>query len=191
MTAAAAALPRRPNIVRWAIVASVGSLVALGLVAGLLMRGGDSTGSSDTVVGSGKIAPAFSLPDVNDSSVQVTLPEGKPTVLYFFASWCVPCRREAPIVQSVASSRSDVTFVGVDHLDQIDDARDFMKKYGVTIRAGHDPGGDVARKYGLLGLPATVFIDADGRIASTKLGELKRKTLEERIDALVLQGSPD
>lgn len=175
---------------RWAIVVSIGSLVALVLVAGLLMRGDGSTGDS-VVAGAGKVAPSFSLPDVNDPSTQVSLPEGKPTVLYFFASWCVPCRREAPIVQSVASSRDDVTFVAVDHLDQIDDAREFMAKYGVTVKAGYDPGGDVARAYGLLGLPATVFIDADGRIASTKLGELKRKTLEERIDALVLQGSPD
>ena len=180
MVASPGAPARRPAAVKWAIAASAASFVALAVVAGLLMAGGESAVDG----GGGRTAPTFSLPDVNDPSQRVSLPEGEPTVLYFFASWCVPCRKELPVVEEVSQSRDDVAFVGVNHLDQIDDARAFMAKYGSTLRSGHDPGGDVLLDYRLRGLPATVFIDANGDIDSTLHGQLDRETLEARIDDL-------
>jgi thiol-disulfide isomerase/thioredoxin len=185
LSAALAVPVRKPTVVRWAVVVSIASFVGLALVAGLLVRG-DSGGSVEAATGS---APTFELPDVNDPATTVSLPAGEPTVLYFFASWCVPCRKELPIVEDVSKSRTDVAFVGINHLDQRDDAREFMKTYGSTLPTGHDPGGNVLLKYRLRGLPATVFIDANGDIESTIHGVLTRDTLLERIDDLVAKNS--
>jgi cytochrome c biogenesis protein CcmG/thiol:disulfide interchange protein DsbE len=166
----------------WLVAAA---LLTAALAAGLLVRADEPATES----AGGRAAPQFALADVNDPAVQVTLPEGKPAVLYFFASWCVPCREELPVVEAASKARTDVAFVGVDHLDHRDDAREFMQRYGLSLRAGHDPSGSVALKYRLRGLPATVFIGTDGDIVSTLHGQLDRETLDERIDALVLHDS--
>lgn len=162
---------------------SILSVVALALVAGLLTSSGNG---SDGAAGR-RSAPRFELADVNDPATMVSLPDGTPTVLYFFASWCVPCRREMPIVQDLFETRQDVAIVGVNHQDHRSDAREFMATHGATFPAAHDPGASVALDYGLRGLPATVFIDAAGHIAATVHGEVDRDELESRIDELVLQ----
>lgn len=180
MSAAVVTSTKRPVAVKRAIVVSIASIVAFAVVIGLLLTTGETASTS----GAGR-APDFSLPDVNDPSTMVSLPEGEPVVLYFFASWCIPCRREIPIVQKLHEERDDVRVIGVNHIDHIDDAREFMAKYGATIPAAHDPGGSVAIDYRLRGLPVTVFIDSSGRIASTVHGEVDRDELDERIDDLL------
>ena len=186
MSVAVASPPRKPAVVKWAAITSVSSVVALGVVAGLLIRGDDQVDSTG-----GGAAPSFSLPDVNDPAVQVSLAAGEPVVLYFFASWCIPCRRELPVVQAIHAERDDVTVVGVNHQDHRDDAREFMARYGASFPAAHDPGASIALDYRVRALPVTVFIDRDGRIDSTVYGEVDRAELDRRIDALVLQGSQD
>ena len=164
------------------LVIGAATVAVAALAIGLL------TGADDPVEpASRRLAPSFSLPDLRDPSApQVSLPSGRPVVVYFFASWCIPCREELPVVQEVSSARDDVAFVGVDHLDQRDDGRDFLARFDATFAAGHDPGGDVALRYRVRGLPATVFVDADGRIASMFHGKLDRETLVARIDELTL-----
>jgi cytochrome c biogenesis protein CcmG, thiol:disulfide interchange protein DsbE len=180
LSAAVVTSTKRPVAVKRAIVVSIASLVAFAVVIGLLLtRGGTAT------TGASGRAPGFSLADVNDPATMVTLPEGEPTVLYFFASWCIPCRKELPIVQQIHTERDDVRVIGVNHQDHRDDAREFMAKYGATFPAAHDPGASVALDYGLRGLPVTVFIDSSGRIASTVHGEVDRDELDERIDDLL------
>ena len=178
--------PRQPTVVKRAIVLVAFGLIAAGLLAGLLVRGGSP--ANDTAVAA---APAFSLPSVTEPGEMVAHTPGRPTVVYFFASWCIPCREEAPVIEAAARSRSDVAFVGVNHLDHVDDARAFMNQYGLTVPAGHDPGGSVALKYRLRGLPATVFVGPDGDIVSTLHGQLDTETLDQRVDALVLHESQD
>lgn len=183
MSASVAVPTGRPRLVKRATLVSLLSVVALALVGGLLTSAGDGSGG----VAGTRSAPRFELADVNDPATLVTLPDRTPTVLYFFASWCVPCRREMPIVQELFETRHDVAIVGVNHQDHRSDAREFMATHGATFPAAHDPGASVALDYGLRGLPATVFIDGDGRIAATVHGEVDRDELEARIDDLVLQ----
>ena len=180
MSAAIVTSTKRPVLVKRAVLVSIASVVAFAAVIGLLLTRGEPAATT----GGGR-APEFSLSDVNDASTTVSLPDGEPVVLYFFASWCIPCRRELPVVQQLHTERDDVAIVGVNHLDHRDDAREFMAKYGATIPAAHDPGGSVALDYGLRGLPVTVFIDSDGRVASTVHGEVDRDELDRRIDDLL------
>jgi cytochrome c biogenesis protein CcmG/thiol:disulfide interchange protein DsbE len=163
------------------------AVVAAGAAALVLTRGG-----GDAVDDQGRrAAPAFSLPDVRDERVTVRLPEGRPAVVNFFAAWCVPCKREAPLLRQAHADHGDeVAFVGVDHLDQRDDARDFLQETGLAYPAGYDPAGRTAAAYRLRGLPGTVFVHADGTIAAVVHGEITRRALAENLRLLLtLQGS--
>lgn len=132
-------------------------------------------------------APAFSLPDVRDPAQIVSLPPGRPAVVNFFASWCVPCKKEAPLLRKAADEHgAEIAFLGVDHLDQRDDALAFLDENGLTYPAGYDPGGDVAPRYRLPGLPATAFVRADGSLAAVVHGEIKPDVLATRLRELTL-----
>lgn len=136
-------------------------------------------------------AAAFSLEAVRgDGEVSLADLRGKPVVLNFFASWCAPCRRELPALRE-ASHRfgGQVQFVGIDHQDVRTDAVALLDEFGIRYPAGFDPKGQTAFSYGLRGLPATVFITADGRVQTVRHGELDAATLERRITAL-LEASP-
>ena len=161
--------------------------VALAALAGLaavaVSRGGDGAASSSLA---GSVAPAFALDDVRSPGTPVTLGEpGKPMVLNFFASWCVPCREELPLLER-ASRRSGgaVSFVGVDVNDSRRGATAMLDEAGVTFPAGYDPDRSVATRYALRGMPTTVFIDAGGRVAEVAHGRLTAADLDRRLARL-------
>ncbi len=109
--------------------------------------------------------------------------DGRPVVMNFWASWCVPCREEMPAIDAVAGRRSDVFFLGVAVLDDEEAARSFTEEIGVSFPLGFDAGGDIALAYPSLGLPTTWFITAHGTIAHRWIGQLSQEQLEELIDA--------
>jgi cytochrome c biogenesis protein CcmG/thiol:disulfide interchange protein DsbE len=108
---------------------------------------------------------------------------GRPVVLNFWASWCVPCRREAPILRAAAQrDRGQVVFLGVDIRDFTSDARAFARKYKINYVSVRDGSGDATwSNYGLTGVPESYFIDARGRIVAHVPGEITRRTLAEGI----------
>lgn len=145
-------------------------------------RGGTSPDERITIEGA---APAFDLPRVGAPDEPVTLAAfaGKPLVINFWASWCVPCRKEMPALQRASERLAGrVVFVGINHQDIAADAAEFERNVGVTYPSGHDPGGDVARAYGVLGLPTTVFVDQSGRIVARRPGEIT----DEKLDRLLV-----
>jgi cytochrome c biogenesis protein CcmG, thiol:disulfide interchange protein DsbE len=113
-------------------------------------------------------APAFSLPRLDgDGSLSLASLRGKTVVLNFFASWCGPCKREAPDLESLwRRYRSDgVVVLGVDSGDAAGDARRFLRAHGVTYPIVFDPGEKLAQgPYALPGLPVTYVINPAGRI---------------------------
>ena len=140
---------------------------------------------------SGRMAASFTLPELRADRGEVVLAAapGRPTVVNFFAAWCEPCKRELPALREAAAANPDVAFVGVDHQDSRVDAIELLDRYGVTYPAGYDPRGDVAAKYFVRGLPATVFIGSDGRVVDFRQGELSADELRERLDRLTLRKS--
>lgn len=132
----------------------------------------------------GGAAHAFSLEDVRAPKRQLSLAEyfGRPVVLNFWASWCVPCQREMPAFESAHRQLgARVVFIGVDTKDARRAARDFLQETGVTYDSGYDPDGTVADAYGLYGLPSTVFISANGKIVDRHSGEIAHDQLLELI----------
>src|SRR6266852_5955659 len=110
---------------------------------------------------------------------------GHPVVLNFFASWCVACRDEAPLLHREAQRRAGkVLFVGLDVQDLTSDARDFARKYQVNYVAVRDWSNTMYVNYGLTGVPETYFIDPRGRIVAHIPGEVTQTTLNQGIAAI-------
>lgn len=121
----------------------------------------------------GSPAPAFSLPRLDGKGdVSLASFRGKTVVLNFFASWCGPCKREAPDLESLwRRYHSDgVVVLGVDSGDARGDARHFLDAHGVTYPIVFDPGEKLAQgPYALPGLPVTYVINPAGRIVGDRV----------------------
>lgn len=175
---------------RTAVVA-VAVLIAIAVGAALFIGSGGSTTSRVNAGGEGYVpgvpAPEFSLPELREGGREVSLAAvpTQPTVVNFFAAWCEPCKRELPALRAAAEANTGVVFLGVDHQDSREDAVELLDRFGITYPAGYDPQGEVAARYGIRGLPATVFVATDGRIVSMVQGELSTKELQDRLNRLV------
>jgi cytochrome c biogenesis protein CcmG, thiol:disulfide interchange protein DsbE len=118
-----------------------------------------------------------------DNRVSLSELRGTPVVLNFWASWCIPCGREAPrLAASAVAHRGEVVFLGLDVKDYSGDARKFLRKYHVNYVSVRDGGSSSYNEYGLTGLPETYFLDRRGRIVAHKLGEIRRSELESGIN---------
>ncbi|MGH8957326.1 MAG: TlpA family protein disulfide reductase [Acidimicrobiia bacterium] len=108
--------------------------------------------------------------------------DGRPVVMNFWASWCVPCREEMPTFDEVSRRRSDVLVLGVAVRDTDNEARAFASEVSVGYPLGIDTDGEILDLYPIIGLPTTWFISADGRIAAIRAGQVDQEELEELID---------
>jgi cytochrome c biogenesis protein CcmG, thiol:disulfide interchange protein DsbE len=132
----------------------------------------------------GKPAPNFTLGRLDRAgSLQLSSLRGKVVVLNFWASWCQPCKLEAPDLAASAKKWSGrVVVLGVDVNDPRGDARGFMRKYGITYPIVHDNKNVTSPKYGLTGLPETFFLDRRGRIVSHVISGLKTADLQRGVE---------
>ncbi|SDF19338.1 Thiol-disulfide isomerase or thioredoxin [Blastococcus fimeti] len=98
---------------------------------------------------------------------------GVPTVLNLWASWCGPCRAELPHVQQLSEVAGEqVRVLGVDTQDGLPQGTSFAADAGLTFPSAFDGGGELAAELGLLGLPHTVFLTADGAVVHVERGEV-------------------
>lgn len=103
---------------------------------------------------------------------------GAVTVVNVWASWCVPCRQEAPLLMRLAQDKR-IRVVGINYKDKPDDARRFIGLYGNPFAAaGADPNGRTSMDWGVYGVPETFLIGRDGRIAYKLIGEITAENLE-------------
>jgi cytochrome c biogenesis protein CcmG, thiol:disulfide interchange protein DsbE len=104
---------------------------------------------------------------VRRGSVSVADLRGKTTVVNVFASWCVPCKDEAPVLAAAARSHTgNVQFVALDYQDYTSDGRRFLARYGNDFTALHDGDGHVAQSWGATGVPETYVLDANGHLVA-------------------------
>ena len=159
------------------------SLVVFAVVALVAAASFASTRRNDVEA---RPAVAFALPEVRESRavVRLSVPPGRPTVVNLFGAWCEPCKRELPLLAAASDQNPDISFIGVDHVDGRDNAKELLASSGVEFAAAYDPSGTVAAAYGVRGLPATMFIAADGRLLDVVRGRLSGTGLTKRIAAL-------
>lgn len=132
----------------------------------------------------GRPAPSFAMKLMDGGEVRLADLRGKVVFVNFWASWCPPCRDEAPDLE--ASWRQhhdqDVVFLGVDMQDKEADARAFIREFGVTYANGVDAGSRIAIGYGVWGIPETFFIDRTGRITYKHVGALDQALIHAKIE---------
>jgi cytochrome c biogenesis protein CcmG/thiol:disulfide interchange protein DsbE len=123
----------------------------------------------------GSPAPAFTLPRLDaPGSVSLASLRGHPVVLNFWASWCVPCKAEARVLeQDWRRYRSQgVRFVGVDYHDLGSDGRTFVSAHGLTFPMLADGPGSVTGRYGISQVPETYVLDARGKVVAHLAGPI-------------------
>lgn len=130
-------------------------------------------------------APAFTLPRLDQpGSLSLASLRGKAVVLNFWASWCIPCREEAPRLTAAWAKWRDqgVVIVGIDAQDFRSDARAFMKRYGITYPIVHDGQGSTLGRYGVTGFPETYFVNRAGQLVGERVqGPVTVEQLERNI----------
>jgi cytochrome c biogenesis protein CcmG/thiol:disulfide interchange protein DsbE len=112
-------------------------------------------------------APVFQLEQLDaDTEVSLASLRGKAVVLNFWASWCLPCKDEAPDLEAAWRRwrDQDVVVVGINLQDFDTDAQRFVDRYGATYPVLRDKNGWTWGRYGLLGLPETWFVNTEGKL---------------------------
>ena len=131
--------------------------------------------------------PAIDLPDLRIPSVRHTNVDylGRPLVINVFASTCVPCKKELPMMTRVAAQEPGVAFLGIDQLEFRPAALAFVTGLGVDFPVALDESGDLAVSLQLAGLPTTIFVDPDGRETARVTGPITENSLRQHIHALL------
>lgn len=185
------------HLIAWAVW--LGALGLLALLGYAMLTGAGKPGRPSGVTINNKIAtlaildrpaPDFSLTLFGTGeTLRLSDLRGKVVVLNFWASWCPPCRQEAPTFQRVWETYKDrgVVFVGVDIWDTDEDAAAFLREFGITYPTGPDPNGEIAIDYGLTGIPETYFITRDGMIAQKAIGIVQEATFYQVLEELLKQ----
>ena len=185
-----------------AVVAFIGLLVY-----GLAARSPDTTIDDALARAEAVPAPGFAL-DVlttgapgplagiwrraaRDGRVDLKELRGTPVVINFWASWCDPCRVEAPILQRGwrDARRRGVLFVGINMQDIRQDARDFLRELGQDFPNVRDPSNRTSRRYGATGIPETFFISRRGDVVGHVTGTVTDRQLSAGVEA-ALEGRP-
>jgi thiol-disulfide isomerase/thioredoxin len=174
-TAGGAGGSRKPLII---VALVAGLVVVLGVISLVVNHGGSSSGSlTSSTAKTGDPVPHFSLPKLSAAG-SVRVPQdgggrGKAAVLVFFASWCGPCRKEMPsLAEAVKKGEAGKAAVlGIDGSDGIAAATAFVTKTGMSFPVGVDSAYAVTSgRFGFVGLPETVFVNARGIITEIHYG---------------------
>jgi thiol-disulfide isomerase/thioredoxin len=164
---------------RYRLTFGVG-LAVVSLVVGVLMPNPDPT--TDRTRAGIKVT-SLQFADLEGRVSSFKQFQGRVVVLNFFASWCAPCRDEAPILEAWQQQHPErVQILGVALRDSRSKLEAFMIQYGLTFPVvPTTKEGDLARAFGVVNIPHTVFLSKRGRVVSQVLGPLTAKTLETRV----------
>jgi cytochrome c biogenesis protein CcmG/thiol:disulfide interchange protein DsbE len=159
------------------------SLLAVGGFVTLLAYGFTKDPRAIPTPLTGRPAPDFSLSLFDGRVVRLSDFQGKVVFLNFWASWCPPCRDEAPLLEQAwrGHKDQDIVFLGVDIQDTEEAARRFLREFAISYMNGRDPTGRIAIDYGVYGIPETFFINRQGRITYKHIGALDGQTLVAKL----------
>lgn len=133
--------------------------------------------------------PSALRPTIGDGRLSLAELRGQFSVINFWASWCLPCKAEAPAFARAADRYSgQVAFVGIDVQDSAGAARAFLRRYKVNYVSLRDPSNGTYNAYGLTGVPETYFVDRRGRTVAHEIGRVREADLM-RLVAELRRGS--
>ncbi|MHB1101571.1 MAG: TlpA family protein disulfide reductase [Devosia sp.] len=129
--------------------------------------------------------PAFALERLDGGAEALTAHQGEPMVVNLWATWCPPCLRELPLLARAAAESPGVTFAFVNQGDDGPAIRNYLAQHGIVLADAYlDPTWQISTHYQALGLPTTLFVDADGRVAASHVGEISPEQLADRLAEL-------
>lgn len=180
------------------VVPGLVAVAAVALLALLAFGVADQGTSSsiDNAVAKGRypVAPNLHLPlPVLGSSTQQSLAQlrGKVVLVNVFASWCDPCKAEAPILEQAQRelARKNGTVLGVTYLDNSSDSEQFVRQEHITYPVVRDVSGTFVRSFGTTGVPETFVIDRQGRVAALRRYQLDSKWVQQTLPRILAQPS--
>ena len=181
------ALPQGESVRRTRLTVAVPLVLFLGVAALFFIRLGAGDPSRIPSALIGRPAPATNLPAVAGlqrdgqpvPGVASADFSGAVTVLNVWASWCIPCHDEAPLLMRLAEDRR-IRVIGLNYKDQPDNARRFLGRYGNPfVASGADISGRAAIEWGVYGVPETFIVGRDGKIAYKVVGPITPQNLEQ------------
>ncbi|MFA7238578.1 MAG: TlpA disulfide reductase family protein [Sulfuricellaceae bacterium] len=171
------------------ILAGAGLVLAIAVAAALITRGNSENAlpSQSAPADKKEQAPNFTLALLEGKSFQFSAYKGKPVLINFFASWCLPCREEMPVLVKIAREYGPkgVVFLGIAVDDTEEKMKDFIVKYEVNFPVGLDKTSEVQKSFGLYGIPTTYFIDKQGVINYFHSGAVTEELLKHELDKLL------
>jgi len=168
---------------------SLGTIIAFTLILGLLaVLGWRMYKISQGQVDSG-MAPDFTLTSFDGETITLSELRGQVVIINFWASWCPPCREEAPYLEATWRKYKDqgVVFIGVDYVDTETAALAYIEEFDITYFNGPDVGTRISYDYNMQGVPETFFVAKNGEIRGVKIGPLYPPELDQRIEELLAE----
>ncbi|MBU7315598.1 TlpA family protein disulfide reductase [Paenibacillus oleatilyticus] len=157
------------------------ALVSLVLYSKLPARAG-------TAAKIGAQAPAFALPALDGQTYTSEQFRGKPLIINFWASWCEPCKAEAPALARLYERYKDrvgLVAVNITAKDRIESVREFVSEHGLSFPVLLDERAETAQAYRIVPIPTTYLVDRSGMIADKMTGAADDATFEKKITALL------
>ena len=136
-----------------------------------------------------ELAQDFNLNLHGGDSLALSDLRGKVVLVDFWASWCAPCRQEAPVLEQtyLDYAGKDVEFIGVNIWDLPDNSASYVEEFGISYPNGVDTDGVIAIDYGVKGIPEKFFIDRAGIVRQKFVGPMRADKLEETLDGLLAE----
>ena len=172
------------------LIVLTGVLALVALLAYGLASNKRSESPSSTLIN--KVAPTPMLPTLDGpGKSSLAAYRGKVVLLNYWASWCDPCRSEAPLLQrwQPTLEKRGGTILGVDVLDVTGDAKAFVRKYGLTYPMLRDGDGSSQTAYGILAYPESFVIGRNGRIAAARRGVVNDQFMRQSVLPLLAKKS--
>jgi len=171
------------------IVLAIAGLVLALAAAGFLIKQGmkPNETASKAPLGKKELASNFSLELMDGKRFNLNDYKGKPILINFFASWCLPCREEMPVIEKIVQEYQPkgVIFLGIAVDDTEKKMKEFIARYGVTFPVGLDKTAEIQKSFGLYGIPTTYFIDKNGVINYFHSGTVTEELLQHELNKLL------
>jgi len=165
---------------KWLVTGLAGTFISL-VLGGLIFfmdRFLDGTVASDPVTVQPELIDYY-LFGVDGESHAVAEFHGTPVVVNFWATWCKPCEEEMPLLQAYSEKYSTVKVVGINSGEDVDIIEPFLAKYDITFPVWLDSDEKLTEAMEIFGLPTTYFVNSNGEIVATHLGQLTPSLMDQ------------